>query len=98
MADDNDWLAVVCNLRKARRKWERLTRVLIREGADAQTSGQIYLVVVQSVLLYGSETWVMTPRIGRVFVEFHDRVAHRLIGKKPWIGSTECVYNPRWRK
>ena len=39
-------------------------QVLIREGTYAQISGQIYLMVVQSVLLYGSEAWGMTPRIG----------------------------------
>ena len=47
---------MVRNLRRARRKWARLTHILIREGEDAQILGQIYLVVVQSVLLYGSET------------------------------------------
>ena len=47
LAVDGDWPAVVSNLWKSRRKWARLTRVMIREGADAQTSGQIYLAVVQ---------------------------------------------------
>ena len=51
---NDDCLIVVRNLRKARRKWERLTRVLGREGADAQTLGYLYLAVVQSVLLYRS--------------------------------------------
>ena len=51
-SDDNDWPMVVRNLRKARRKWVRLTQVLRREGKDARTSGQIYLAVVQSVLMY----------------------------------------------
>ena len=31
-AADNEWTAVVSNLRKARQEWERLTRVLGREG------------------------------------------------------------------
>ena len=30
------------------------------EGEDACTSGRIYVAVVQSVMLYGSEMWVMT--------------------------------------
>ena len=47
MAADDDWPAVVRNLRKSRREWARLTRVLGREGIYARTSGQIYLVVVQ---------------------------------------------------
>ena len=76
-----DWPAVVSNLQRARQKWVQLTRVLIREGADARTSVQIYLAVVQLVIIYGSNTWVMTPHIGRVLVRFHHRVALRLMGK-----------------
>ena len=43
---DNDWPEVVRNLRKARKKWARLMRVLGTDGADARTSGHIYLAVV----------------------------------------------------
>ena len=59
-------------------KWARLTRVLSMERAEAQTSGKIYLVVVQSVLLYRSEIWVLTLRMQRLLGRFHHRVAHRL--------------------
>ena len=45
--EDYDWPEVVRNLRRARQKWACLTRVLRREGADAWTSGKIYLAVVQ---------------------------------------------------
>ena len=91
-ADDN-WPPVVRNLWKARRKWAQMTRVLGREGDDAQTSGQIYLEVVQSVMLYGSETWVMTPRIRRAFGGFHHRVDRRMTGRKPWQGR-DGMWNP----
>ena len=47
MAEDDDWPAVVRNLKRARKKWERLTWVLIREGADAWKQGHMYLAVVQ---------------------------------------------------
>ena len=40
-ADDN-WPAVVSNLRKARQKWARLTGLLGEEGVHARTLGQIY--------------------------------------------------------
>ena len=83
---DDDWPSVVRNLRKARRKWVWLTRVLGREGADARILGQIYLAVVQSVMLYGSDTWVMTPRIYRMLGGFHHRVAQRLTERQPWKG------------
>ena len=53
-AADENWPAVIINLRKTRQKWAQMKRVLVREGADARTSGQIYLAVVQLVMLYGS--------------------------------------------
>ena len=87
LSENNDnWLAVLRKLRKAQRKWERLTRLLSREGSDSWTLGQIYLVVVQLVMLYRSETWVMKPRIRRVLGVFHHRVARRLTGRKPRRG------------
>ena len=46
LAEDNDWPEVVRNLCRAWKKWARMNRVLIREGADARTLGHIYLVVV----------------------------------------------------
>ena len=60
---ENDWPAVVTKLRKAQKKWVRLLRVLGREGADDRTLGTFYMVVVQVVLIFVSETWVMYPCI-----------------------------------
>ena len=61
-----------------------MNRVLSRDDVDSHTLDQIYLAVVQSVMIYGSETWVMTLRMGRVLGWFHLRVAHSLMGRKPW--------------
>ena len=80
---DDDWPAVVRNLCRVQQKWARLTRVLSREGTDDRTLVQIYLEVVQSVMLYVSETWVITPCSGRVWGGFHHRVALRLTGRQP---------------
>ena len=44
---------VVHNLWRAHQKWARLSRVLSREGADAQTLGRIYVAVVKVVMMYG---------------------------------------------
>ena len=56
-------------------------------GGDARTSGQICLAVVQSVLLYGSDKWVMTLRIRGALGIFYHRVDSRLKGRQPWRGS-----------
>ena len=67
--------------------------MLIREGLDDRTLRRIYVVVVQLILLYGSETWVMTPYIGRIWGIFHHRVAHRLTRRQPRRGwSSGWVY------
>ena len=64
----------------------QLTRELSREVEDDRTSGHIYLAVVQSVLLYGSETWVLTPHMQRVLCRFQHKVSHRLTGQQPRKG------------
>ena len=59
--------------------------MLGRERSDAWTSVQIYLALVQLVMLYWSETWVMNPQIGRVLGGLHHRVALRLMERQPWL-------------
>ena len=41
VAEDDNWTAVVRNLRRARQKWARLNWILSRDGEDAQTLGKI---------------------------------------------------------
>ena len=55
-AVDNDWLAVVGNLGKARKSWGQLSRILIREGSDTKVLGIFYMAVAQAVFLFGAET------------------------------------------
>ena len=81
-ASDDDWPAVVANLRKARKKWARHPRILVREGTDARMPGIFYKAVVQVVLLFGLEASVMTLYIGRMLGGFHHWVACRLTGKQ----------------
>jgi len=80
---DEDWPAIYWNLSKARKRWAMVSRVLAREGADARISAMFYKAVVQSVLLYGSETWVVTPAVLKVLEGFHHRAARRLSGRQP---------------
>jgi hypothetical protein len=43
-----------------------------------------YKAVVQSVLLYGCETWVITSNMLSVLESFHHRVARRLTRRFPY--------------
>ena len=95
LAEDGGFPEVVRNIWRACQKWERLTRVLSRYGADARTLGQIYLEVLQSFMLCGSDIWVMTLHIERVLVGFHHRAACRLMGGQFWRGRYGVwVYPP----
>ena len=67
--------AVVVKLRKAWRRWARMSSILGREGEYPCTSSKFYKAMVQATLLFGAETWVMYPKIGRTLGGFHHRVA-----------------------
>ena len=50
---------------------------------DTKTLGSFYVAVVQSIILFGSETWVVSPCIKFLLGIFRHRVARRLVGKIP---------------
>ena len=74
-AGGNDWPAVAGNLRKAWKSCTRMTRILVREVADSWISGLFCKAVVQAVLLFRSEMWVLTPCMERSMGSFQHRVA-----------------------
>ena len=57
-----------------------MTRILSREGAEPRVSGFFFKAVVQAMLLFGLETWVVIPRTGWALGEFQYQVARRLMG------------------
>ena len=62
---DDDCIVVVKNLSRESKVWSRMLRIISREGAALQVSGFFFKALVQAVLLFGSETWVFTPRMGK---------------------------------
>ena len=82
-AVDDNWPAVVGNLQKAQMSWAWMTRILEREGASPRVLGMFFKAVVQEVLLFGSETWVMTPDMGRALGSFQHRVSRQITGRQP---------------
>ena len=83
MSTDDDWLEVERNLRRARGKWGRTTKILGREGEDNRTTGRFYVAVVQAVLLFWSEIWVLSLLLEKSVVGFYHRVAWRMAGMGP---------------
>ena len=59
--NDNNSQAMRANLKKARKSWARVSRVLRAENASPKVCGVFYKAVVQAVLLFGSEMWKLSP-------------------------------------
>ena len=60
----DDMTAVVKNLSRARKVWSRMSRILSREGAAPRVFRLFFKAVVQAVLLFEAEIWVVTPHMG----------------------------------
>ena len=75
--DDNDAQAVRGNLKKARGVWARLSRTIRAENASPRACGTFYKATVQSILLFGSETWNLSPLSLKLLEGFHIRAAWR---------------------
>ena len=73
-AADDYWPAVIRNLTKSQAVWRIVTRILSREGARPQVSGFFFKSFVQSVFIFGEETWVVTPHMGQVLGGSEDQV------------------------
>ena len=56
---EENWTEARKNIRKAHRFWDRLDKLLRREGAEPFVSAHFYWAVLQEVLLFGADTWVM---------------------------------------
>ena len=54
-----------------------------------------YTAVVQVVLLYRSESWIISPQIGKVLYSIHHQEIWRLMGHIPNMkGYETCKYLP----
>ena len=51
------------------------------EGGGSKGVGEFFKAVTQAVLLFGAETWVLTPRMERSLSSFQHRVAQRINGR-----------------
>ena len=93
-AGDDDWPAVAGNLGKARKIWGRLKRILSSEGADKRVLGNFFNAVVQQVLLFGADMWVVTPRMERALSSFLHGVSRRITGRHPQRGRDGKWFYP----
>ena len=80
-------MAIENNLQRARAVWGRISPVLKSDGVSPRCMGRFYLTIVQAVLLYSSESWVISRRLQRRLDTFHHRcarhMAHQHIRQRP---------------
>jgi hypothetical protein len=69
--DDTDDAAIKYNLQKACKKWGRIGKILSKKDANNKTMGSFYKAIIQSVLLYGSESWVISNHSMKALRSFH---------------------------
>jgi hypothetical protein len=79
--DDKDGPALQANLEKARQKWCRIGRILSREQATPRIMATFYKAIIQAVLLYGSESWVVTKSMMQKLRSFHQKCARHITGR-----------------
>ena len=95
---NNYWSVVIANLQKAQKIRARPPRILGREGVDTWTLGSFYLSILQAALLFGAETWVVTPHIRYILGGLHHRVARKILKKKPRRREDGTCYYPHMGK
>ena len=94
--DDDDVQAIRNQIRKARGTWARIGQVLTGENTPPRVSAKFYKAIIQSVLLYGSETWNVTGTALKQLEGFHIRAAYRMARiNKPKRGSNNTWTYPR---
>ena len=72
-----------------------VTKVLINAEEAVQAWAMIYKAVVQTVLIYGSEIWVVTEDILTVLEGFHHRVARQIVvNTARRSGDGRCEWPP----
>ena len=75
---DDEWPAVITNLCKAWKVWDRLLRIMSRKRVNRRTLRRIYVEVVQATLIFGSRTWVAIPYMARNLGGFHHHVVWKI--------------------
>ena len=64
MASEEYCPEAVGNLQKARKSWAHMPIIFRMEGDNQRVPGMFFKALMQAVLIFGAETWVMTPCVG----------------------------------
>ena len=81
------------SIRRARKFWGRLGKLLRREGADPITSEKFYRAVVQAVQLFGAKTWVLLAAMLNKIEGVHMGFIRQVMGMK-----AQRLGDENWKK
>ena len=73
-----------------------ISKVLTKTEETVWDIGILYKAVAQMVLLYGSESWVVTGAMLKVLEGFHHRTSRRIAGMTAWNAEDREWEYPRW--
>jgi hypothetical protein len=91
--EDEDLPAVEKQLMKARMTWGRIGKLLKKKTkSNPKVMSIFYKVIIQSVLLYGSESWVLTNRIKNKLNSFHRRCSRYITGRHIRLVNDVWIY------
>jgi hypothetical protein len=76
--DDDDIQAIRAQIRKARSSWARVGQVLWSKNVSPFVAARFYQAIIQAILLYGSESWVISRTAMAQLEGFHICVVYRM--------------------
>lgn len=85
--NDDDLPAIEAQIKKAKMMWGNIIKILKYKNGNKnkkinpKTMSIFYKVIVQTILLYGSETWVVCETGRRKLSSFHNRCARYITGR-----------------
>ena len=78
---DDDNHAIDRQLKRAKAKWARVGKILSVQTTEPRVRGFFYKAILQAVLLYGSESWIISEHKLNELRSFHHRVARYITGR-----------------
>ena len=78
------WVDLYQNLRKSRRWWEMVAKLVMKMGATVWALGVIYKAVLQMVLLYGIDIWVLKGSMLKALEVLYNRISRSITGNMDW--------------
>ena len=81
---DDDWPSVRRNIMCARLVWGVLGTLIWMEGEYPRVAAMFYRSVVQGILLYGLDMWVLSSAMQKKVEGSHTSFLRHITGKRAW--------------